>query len=466
MGEKAPFFFLFISAIIGALSSSFFQIKWIGILFCLAAVVWFFFLKARINILLAFSIFLIGFVWIETPWGFPNGNFFLVGKVRSISNKVVKLSNVHFHQGNEWVKGRDTYVFLKKYGNADNPSIQNTFMALVENEEGMLKAKEAFWVGFDTALEKLYAWGSKLSEFLYGEMKKYVFSEADTVASMFLGRKDVSYEVRQTYKNGGYAHIFAVSGMHVGFLSFLTLLFISEFLPWNFLKYPLTFFVVLLYGFITGFSTPTIRATAIFGLYVLFKLIDRPQNFLNILGLVGLIEILLDPSLVFDVSFQLSYSAVTSIAVLFPILPKFRPKMLSDSLNMTIAANIGVIPFLILDYGKIYLASFVFNVTIVPILVAILLEGAFLFSVFAFLKIHFIEKILGGGMYPFAKLLDNVADLTKRMPLSALSVKPKVAFFLLTLSSVVLLLLWFSLPSLKPGILGRCRRNSTDDLES
>lgn len=462
MKEKAPFFFLFMATIVGALLSSLVQTKEIAIFLCAISVALFFFLNVK-KVILILAIFLMGFVWLEMPSDFPHGKFFLVGNVRSVSTDVVKLSHVRFHWKGKWIRGKDLYLFLNRYTNNDKPlRIQNTFMALVENANGRIKTDESFWLSFNGPLEKLYAYGSKVSDFLYKEMKKYLFCESDTISSIFLGRKDTSYEIRQTYKDGGYAHIFSVSGMHVGFLAFVTLLFLSEFIPWNTLKYPMTFFVVLFYGFITGFSIPTLRAVSVFGLWSLLKILDRPQHLLNVLGLVGLCEVLFDPSIVFDVSFQLSYSATIAIALFFPILPKFHPKFLSESLNITIAANIGVIPFLILHYSKIYLFSFVFNVTIVPLLVMVLLEGAFLFSISALLGFHLVERVFGAGIYPFAKILDGVANLTKKMPLSTVSVE-SVAFFWITLSIVVLLSCWVMIFPLKPDTLDKYRRSSVDD---
>lgn len=463
MITRAPFFFIFLGSVLGSLFFSAFQFKILGLAIACGAILYIFFIRTKGQLVLALFLFAMGLVWLESPYNFPSTDFFLIAKVRSVSSHVIKSSSVRFYKDKKWWKGRDSYIFLNTYQNKTRPQIQNTFMALVKKDGKSLRAKDAFWVSFDTPIEKLYDTGSKISLFLYTEMKKYVFSEADTVASIFLGRKDVSYEVRQTYKNGGYAHIFAVSGMHVGFISFLTLLIISEFLPWNFFKYPLTFFFLTFYGFMTGFSIPTLRAISFFGLYALFKLLDRPQDFLNVLGLVGTIEVILDPSIIFDVSFQLSYSAVTSIAILFPILPRFRPRLLSDSFNLTVAANVGVVPFLILNYGKIYLASFIFNISIVPILTAIILEGAFFFSLFSLVGFHLAEKIIGGGIYPFAKLLDIVAYVTEKMPLSVISVGPKVALFWITLSSAVLPFSLILFLRLKPGNEGKYRKNSTDD---
>ncbi len=460
MTLKSPVFFLFISTIVGSLLSSFLS-AWLGLIICVAAIV-LFFIKNHVNVVWILSLFFFAVAWILAPKPLPNGQSFIIGKVSHASCTVAKVTDVRFHIGQKWVRGGILYVFLPRYNHLGYPQPGDLFMAQVE-KENTVEAKEVFWTNSDAPIDRMLNWGMSESDRIYSKMKLYMFEEADTVASIFLGRRDTSFELKQAYRNGGYAHIFSVSGMHVGIIVAVTLILLSEFVPWNVFKYPLAFILVVVYGFVTGFSIPTFRAVAIFGIFTLFKIVDRPQNFLNILGMIGLFEVLQDGSIIFDVSFQLSYSAVIAMAILVPHLPKFKPKWLSEAMNFTFAANVGVIPFLILNYGKIYITSFIFNVTLVPILVMFILEGSLLFSAFATVGIVPLEKVVGAGVYPFAKTLDWVAYFTKRLPLSAVSVQPRVAIFWIIFSLVGLLLFRFLLYD-EIDTAGISHRNSTDDL--
>lgn len=459
MASKSPVFFLFLATIIGSLFSHFFSV-WLGLTLCGVAIM-LFFIKNRINVLWILSLFFFASAWILSPKTLPNGQNFIVGKVRHASSNVVKVTGVRFHAGQKWIRGGTLYVFLPKYERFGYPQPGDLFMAQVEKGDSV-KAKEVFWTGSNALVDRMLKWGMKTSDHVYSKMKLYMLGEADTVASIFLGRRDTSFELKQAYRNGGYAHIFSVSGMHVGIIAAITLILLSEFMPWNVLKYPFAFVLVVAYGFVTGFSIPTFRAVAIFGVFAFFKLVDRPQNFLNVLGMVGLFEVLKDGSIIFDVSFQLSYSAVIAMAILVPYLPSFRPKWLSDAVNFTLAANVGVIPFLILNYGKIYLTSFIFNVFLVPILVMFILEGALIFSFFAVIGMIPFEKLIGAGVYPFARILDWIAYFTKKLPLSTVDVQPRVTIFWITFLLVGLLLSRFLFhDALGTGDISH--KNSIDD---
>ncbi len=463
MKERSPFFLIFMVVVLGASGATVFPRK-IGFIVIASVSIWFF-SKVRVDLVTAFAAILFGLVILTFPSFLPNGRYFLTGKVVSSSKTGVRISNVKFHEGNRWIRGTDSYIFLGGFGKRKEIGIGETFVALVKKENDTCEAEKYFSFSLNSFTEQLHAFGARISNFLYSQFKEYTFGEVETISSLFIGRKTLSYDALSSYKNGGYAHIFSVSGMHVGMIAFFSLLFLAEFIPWNIAKYPLTFLLVALYGFVTGLSIPTFRAVVMFGLFTLFKLIDRPQTLLNVLGMVGTFEVLKDPSLVFDVSFQLSYAAVVAIAMLFPVLPEFHPKWLSDAVRVTIAANVGVAPFLILHFSKIYVVSFIFNSTIVPLLVFILMEGALLFSFFAFVGFTFGEKLIGGGIYVFSKILDQVAYITEKMPLSVLEMEPAKVFFWISLSCVVLLFLWFYF-SYPFGSSGRDHRNSADDPRS
>lgn len=461
MASRSPIFFLFLAAIVGSFLSSFFP-GWIGLIFCILAIICFF-SKLTLNSVLILFLFFVGFSWILAPAAPPYGESFVIGKVSRSSSNVVKLSDVQFHTPSGWKRGRSIIVFLPRWIHAA-PIPADEFMARVDKKGGKVEMLDGFWLDMSSSLtDRFIRWGIGISDYLYSQMKGYIFGEADTIASVFLGRREVSFNLKRMYRNGGYAQIFSVSGMHVGIISMITLLILSEFVPWNIVKYPIALVIVTMYGAITGFSIPTFRAIFIFALFALFKIIDRPQSFLNLLGIVGLFEVIHDGSIIFDASFQLSYSAVIMMAILGPQLPIFKPKWISEALNFTFAANVGVIPFLILNFGRIYVASFLFNAIVVPILMVFILEGAMFFSFFALMGVGTMERILGAGVLPFARSLDWLVKFTNELPLSVVRIHPKVTVFWITFSISAFVILWILLHD-EPGILDIDRRNSVDDL--
>ncbi len=146
-------------------------------------------------------------------------------------------------------------------------------------------------------------------------------------AALVLGIKEnLTDEIKNTYSNSGIMHILAVSGMHV------TLLFAIigfAFKPLE-KKYPKwtpfisLFSLVLLwfYAFITGLSASVLRAVVMFTLLLIAKLIDRKYNIYNVLAMAAFVMCLLDPYILFDVGFQLSYLAVLGIVFFHPFISR------------------------------------------------------------------------------------------------------------------------------------------------
>lgn len=453
---RSPFFIFFVAAIGGSIISAYTNWK-IGLSLLILSV---FFLLFKRH-LLALSLLFMGLSAILFPPFIPDGIFFITGRINQVSGNAVSVSNVRLHTFDGWQRASSTYVFIKQ--NSSDPKISDLFIARIQKTGDKIIALDAFWTELpESFIDEIMRWGTNLSDFIYTHFKTYVLAGADTLASVFLGRRDVDYSLKRMYNESGYAQIFAVSGSNVWIIATISLIFLSELVPMNYVKYPVVFLIIMFYGIITGFSVPTFRAIFTFGIYTIFKLLGRSQNMLNVLGLVGLVEILLDGSVIFDPSFQLSYSAVIGMVTITPLLPSYKPKYLSDAFNAAIGANIGITPFLILDFGKIYIISFPFNALVIPVLMIFVMEGAIFLSIFAILGITIGESIIGAGISPFTKALDLLAYLTTKMPLSTVSIPSKMAFFVIAFSifsSLVLLYL------LRPqDTLDRFHKFSIDDL--
>ncbi len=456
---KSPFFIFFLFSISGALISAFTTWK-IGMAILVLAI---FFIIVKRNLLIVFSLLFMGLAAILFPPFIPDGTFFITGRINQVSGNAVSIGNVKLHTLEGWKRASSTYVFVKNSYSDSDPKTADLFMARIQKSDGRVVALEAFWTYLpESLMDDVMRWGANISDFIYTQFKEYVLAGADTLASVFLGRRDVPYQLKQMYNESGYAQIFAVSGSNVWIIATISLIFLSELVPMNYVKYPIVIMIIAFYGVITGLSIPTFRAILTFGIYTIFKITGRNQNMMNILGLVGLIEVLIDGSVIFDPSFQLSYSAVVGMITVTPLLPRYKPYYISDALNTAIGANIGFIPFLILNFGKIYLASFPFNALVIPILMMIVMEGAVFFSLFAIVGIKIGEIILGYGISPFVKMLDILAYLTTKMPLSTISVPSKEIFFVITFLILSILVLLYLLRS--QGIQDKRRKFSIDDL--
>lgn len=148
---------------------------------------------------------------------------------------------------------------------------------------------------------------------------------AGILKALLLGDKgDLSTEVRDHFANAGAMHLLAVSGLHVGIIAFI-LLFIFKQAPKRISNLTAHIIVVVLlwgYALITGFSPSVTRAVLMFSLLILSRLAKGQYQPINVLFFAAFISILIEPNVIYDIGFQLSYLAVLGIFLFYTPLEK------------------------------------------------------------------------------------------------------------------------------------------------
>lgn len=123
----------------------------------------------------------------------------------------------------------------------------------------------------------------------------------------------------ENIRRGGIAHIFAVSGLHVGALFGVCLLALKK-TPLRRLSawvhFTLMISILFIYAGICAFSPSVVRATVICIVAYLGVLLQVKTDFLQSLGVAAASIMLFDPSTLFTVGFQLSFAACFGIALL------------------------------------------------------------------------------------------------------------------------------------------------------
>ncbi len=209
--------------------------------------------------------------------------------------------------------------------------------------------------------------------------------ELGIIQALLLGqRNDISPETYTDYKNAGAVHILAVSGLHIGVLLMILhfLLQPLESLPHG-RKLKLMIIVVLLWGFalLAGLSASIIRAVTMFSFVAYAQYLNRPTSTFNILALSMFFILLVNPMLLFQVGFQMSYAAVFAIVWIYPQLQKWWTPKYSilkygwQLLSVSIAAQLGVLPISLFYFHQFPALFFISNLAIIPFLGFILSLG-------------------------------------------------------------------------------------------
>ncbi|MDE2847339.1 MAG: DNA internalization-related competence protein ComEC/Rec2, partial [Gemmatimonadota bacterium] len=191
-------------------------------------------------------------------------------------------------------------------------------------------------------------------------------------------RRQLPEDLLDTFRTIGLAHILAVSGLHVGLITLViyTLLSVLR-LPRNIVVAG-TLGVLVLYAFITNLTPSVIRATIMAALFLAGRQLDRQTDTVNILAVAAIVILLIWPSALFDLSFQLSFLATYAIITGYPRMKELLPERISrsekwwarwlrDGLLVSVAAQFGALPVVAGTFYQVSWMSALANLFIGPL---------------------------------------------------------------------------------------------------
>ena len=187
-------------------------------------------------------------------------------------------------------------------------------------------------------------------------------------------RSNIDYNSVVEFINSGVAHILAVSGLNVGFIVLIILILFGRFNLY--LRSILMMTAIIMFMILTNSQPSVIRATIMSGIIVIGFITNRSTNIFNSLAVSALIILVIEPRQLFDPGFQLSYSAVFSIAAIYPVYQKMisstrlKNKLIYYLLTysgISLCAQIGTMPVTLIYFGKLSLVSLFTNLLVIPI---------------------------------------------------------------------------------------------------
>ncbi|MDP3147664.1 MAG: DNA internalization-related competence protein ComEC/Rec2 [Ignavibacteria bacterium] len=224
---------------------------------------------------------------------------------------------------------------------------------------------------------------------------------------LVLGDKsEIDNETKMEFINSGVAHVLAVSGQQVGFIA---IIFIILFGRVNiYLRTALTIISLIFFLLITGLQAAVLRATIMAFVVFAASLTGREINAWNTIAIAALIILLNDVNQLFDPGFQLSFVAVMATIGLYPYFSvwlkelNLKNKFVKELLIMffmSLAAQIGVLPFTNFYFGKISIVSLIANLFVIPAISVILANAMLmLFVSLISIQVAAIFALAGDGI--------------------------------------------------------------------
>ena len=311
-----------------------------------------------------------------------------------------------------------------------------------------------------------------IRERLVGILRKNLPPESNefaVAAALILGKKDeLSTDLRNAYAETGAVHVLAVSGLHLGFIAWgLGLIFgwgPFKRKSWRWIRLACILCGIWLFALITGLPPSVQRAATMFSAVWIGIVLDRKSSIYNTLGASALVLLLINPMLLFDIGFQLSYLALLGIVFFQPRiygLLKTRSWILDKLwalISVALAAQLTTFP-LSLYYFHQFPIYFLLSGVVVVLAASLILGTGILLFVFSWLSplASFLGKVLFGILWVNNAFIEYLQQLPGHLvdgiwinewQLTALllavffiavySVRPRAKYLMLALAGLIL----------------------------
>jgi competence protein ComEC len=265
----------------------------------------------------------------------------------------------------------------------------------------------------------------KSRQWVVETLRNYIKGEKEQglAEALLIGYKDdLDKTLVQAYSNTGVVHIIAISGLHLGLIYGLLVLLTKK-LKRNKKSKILRFLIILaalwLFSLLAGAQPSVLRSAFMFSVIAFGEIALRRTNIFNTLALSATILLCINPFWLWDVGFQLSYTAVLSIILFFqPIYNWYRPtnKLLDffwKITAVTIAAQILTLPISIYHFHQVPTLFLIANFIAVP-LSSVILLGEILLCTVSFIPV--IAKLVGIALNYLIYLMNSFIEELDKLP--------------------------------------------------
>ena len=295
--------------------------------------------------------------------------------------------------------------YLKKQGiNQQVYITHQEILLLDESKVSLLRFIDAFRVKIQKSLRRYH----------------FTDDELAVMNALLLGqRQEISKQLSDNYSKAGAIHILAVSGLHVGVILLILSLILKPLERVNngkLIKLVLVILSLWFFAILAGLSASVIRAVTMFSAIALGQFFNKRNAVEHSLIFSMFIILLWKPLFLFDVGFQLSYTAVFGIIWIQPVLYQlWKPNFFIvdkgwQLITVSVAAQLGVLPISLFYFHQFPALFFISNLIIIPFLGVILGLGlvVLVLSYMSILPL-FLEGFYGGIISILNKVVAFVA---------------------------------------------------------
>ncbi len=259
--------------------------------------------------------------------------------------------------------------------------------------------------------------------------------EASLLSGILLGRdSEIPPDLWEAFNRTQTSHIIVISGFNISIVAGL-LTYIGQRILGRNRSLLFALSGIALYTLFVGADPPVVRAAIMGSLYIIAIHLGRQAHALISLVVAAFLMTLLNPFTLWDLGFQLSFAATLGLILYVPPVHKWLDKrmlwarsllfstvgkLLSESVIVTFAAQIWVLPIILHNFRQFSLVSLLSNALIVPAQAGVMILGgvATILGLIAFP----LGQVIAWTAWLFLRWTTFTVQLTARWPWAAIDI--------------------------------------------
>lgn len=259
-------------------------------------------------------------------------------------------------------------------------------------------------------------------------MEFYGFAKA-----VVLGEKDfITDEINNSFRNTGTSHLLVISGLHIGIVIIFTLK-ILELIGIGFKKrYIFAAIFLTIFVFTAGFSPSVLRAYIMGISMILAKILGEKYSIKKAVSLSMIVSLIINPTTLFSVSFQLSYMALFGIIYIYKFFDTKVKDRFFKPILFSLSIQIALTPLFLYYFHEIPILSFIPNIIAVPF-------GSIV------VQLIFMGLLISYIINPIGELIFYIASMLFKILIIGINFLENMPFLKLELTQYISLEIIFSL---------------------
>ena len=248
-------------------------------------------------------------------------------------------------------------VVFKGSGLSSNVIYGRAMISAGVNYYRVVGKSDKFYAGFAGFTDRVLSEGF--------DREEYAVARA-----LLRGDTDEMGEAIDFYRLSGIAHVFAVSGMHVGLVFAAFTMIFKPIRIRKIYKSLAISCLLFVYAYLCGMTASSVRAAVMCSVAALVGSVGEKKDRVNAIAFAFVVVLVLNPFDLFRAGFVLSFAVSFAIIVFSRQISdklSFMPTFLRDSLSVMISASSVSVPLCVIYFGAFPLASFISNLIVVPL---------------------------------------------------------------------------------------------------